>query len=88
MARRRRQLKEVAPPSTFEIYTMAQTSRAIRNQFTLVSPKQPKLDPNLDPSQQKPQTAFTPCNLRNPLQDYSMSKALSLSQTGNPFKVK
>ena len=88
MNRRRRQVKEFAPPSTYEIYTMSQTSRAVRNSFSLVSPRQPKPDPNLDPSQIKPQTLYTPCNLRNPLQDYSIKQALNISETKNPFKVK
>ncbi len=48
--RREKQLKDVKPPTTFEIYTMNHTSRTLRNSFTLVSPVVKKPDPNHDPS--------------------------------------
>lgn len=48
--RRRKQLRDVQPPSTYDIYTMNQTSKALRNSFQLVSPVAKKPDPNAEPS--------------------------------------
>ena len=46
--RRRKIIKDVAPPSTYEIYTTNYTSRSIRNSFQLATPVAKPVD--ADPS--------------------------------------
>lgn len=77
--RRKRQLKEMQPPSTSQIYSTNQASQHIKNGFTLVATKQQK--PNED-GVKKELNQTVPCNLRNPLSDYSFRLALQHTARG------
>lgn len=83
--RRRKQLKDVQPPSTYDVYTSNMTSRAMRQTFMLSHP-QPKRRSDDDPPL-KPKDLQMPCNLNNPLQDYSLRLATQHTAQ-NPFRVK
>ncbi len=83
--RRRKIIKDVAPPSTYEIYTTNYTSRSIRNSFQLATPVAKPVD--ADPSNPgKTQYIYTPLNLRNPLVDMSLKLAMSHTAK-NPFRI-
>lgn len=46
MLRRKKQQKDLAPPNTWEVYTMNQTSKQMRNSFFLspINPKKASVD--------------------------------------------
>ena len=51
----------------------------------MVSPYQ---KPHNAEETKKPKLETIPCNLRNPLQDYSLKTAKATTETKNPFKLK
>lgn len=70
LTRRKKQMKEVEPPTTFEIYMTNLNSRQSSLQQQTPQSKQPR----------RGATSYsfnTPLNLRNPLMDYSFQLALA-----------
>lgn len=68
MQKRKKQLKEFAPLNTWDVYTMNQTSKALRNSFFL-TPVNQKKQPAVDKVEGMPKIVSpkTPLCLNNPL---------------------
>jgi hypothetical protein len=86
LQRRKKQLKEVAPPNTWEVYTMNQASRTLRSSFFLSPINQKKKGEDKPEGMPKISQPKTPLSLHNPLADYSLRLAMSHTPK-NPFRL-